>query len=75
MQSTLKLSHLPVRQEIKMSDKLPDFIAKLILDCYSKEVTDHRKFLEQIPGHYIVDESYIEKYTDMLAASATESID
>ena len=56
-----------------MPDKLPEFVAELMAGCYSKRITDSREILETISGHYVVDESCIEKYKDMLPATTTEN--
>ena len=58
-----------------MPDKLPGFVAEIIADCYSKGITDSREILEIISGHYVVDESCIEKYKDILSATTTETIE
>ena len=58
-----------------MPDKLPEFVAELIADCYSKRITDSREILETISGHYVVDESCIEEYKDILSASTAETIE
>ena len=58
-----------------MPNKLPGFVAELIADCYSKGITDNREILETISGHYVVDESCIEKYKDILSATTAETIE
>jgi hypothetical protein len=58
-----------------MPDKLPGFVAELIADCYKKGITDSREILETISGHYVVDESCIEKYKDILSAATAETIE
>ena len=58
-----------------MPDKLPGFVAELIADCYNKGITGSREILETISGHYVVDESCIEKYKDILSATTTETIE
>ena len=58
-----------------MPDKLPGFVAEIIADCYSKGITDSREILETISGHYVVDESCIEKYKDILSATTAETIE
>ena len=58
-----------------MPDKLPGFVTELIADRYKKGITDSREILETISGHYIVDESCIEKYKDILSATTAETIE
>ena len=58
-----------------MPNKLPGFIAELIADCYSKGITDNREILDTISGHYDVDESFTEKYKDILSATTAETIE
>jgi hypothetical protein len=58
-----------------MPDKLPGFVAELIADCYKKGITDSREILETISGHYVVDESCIEKHNYILSATIAETIE
>ena len=58
-----------------MPNKLPGFVAELIADCYSKGITDNREILETISGHYVVDESCIEKYKVKMSATTADTIE
>lgn len=58
-----------------MPKKLPGFVTDFVAECYHKGITDSREILETISGHYVVDESCIEKYKDILSATTAETIE
>ena len=49
------------------------FIAELVVECIQHGITDPEEIAKRLPGHYVVDESFTDKYRDILSATNAES--